>query len=99
MASRTCTLWRAAERDEVYRGHLEEGSEVLYLAEIAILVFNEHRMARADRSGKLITLELVEYSQLQCQYRFLFSIKKVFVRPKAKLDLPARAQAEAECCI
>jgi predicted DNA-binding protein with PD1-like motif len=33
-------------QDEVYGGHLEEGSEVLYLAEIAILVFNDHRMER-----------------------------------------------------
>lgn len=33
--------------NEVYGGHLEEGCEVLYLAEVAILVFNEHRMARS----------------------------------------------------
>ena len=32
--------------DEAYGGHLEPGSEVLYLAEIAILVFNEHEMVR-----------------------------------------------------
>jgi len=32
--------------DEMYGGHLEDGNEVLYLAEIAILVFNEHRMER-----------------------------------------------------
>jgi uncharacterized protein len=32
--------------DEVYGGHLEDGSEVLYLAEIAILAFNEHQMER-----------------------------------------------------
>ena len=43
--------------DEVYGGHLEEGSEVLYLAEIAILVFNEHKMIRqldAERKVKLL---------------------------------------------
>jgi predicted DNA-binding protein with PD1-like motif len=33
-------------QDEVYGGHLHEGSEVLYLAEIAILVFNAHEMVR-----------------------------------------------------
>ncbi len=32
--------------DETYGGHLEEGNEVLYLAEVAILVFNEHSMQR-----------------------------------------------------
>jgi predicted DNA-binding protein with PD1-like motif len=32
--------------NEVYGGHLEEGSEVLYLAEIGILVFNELKMER-----------------------------------------------------
>jgi predicted DNA-binding protein with PD1-like motif len=32
--------------NEVYGGHLEEGSQVLYLAEIAILVFNELKMVR-----------------------------------------------------
>jgi len=32
--------------DETYGGHLHEGSEVLYLAEIAILVFNGHQMVR-----------------------------------------------------
>jgi len=46
--------------DEVYGGHLEEGSEVLYLAEIALLVFNEHCMIRrpdAARGIKLLGLE------------------------------------------
>lgn len=34
-------------RDEVaYGGHLEDESEVLYLAEIAILVFDDHRLRR-----------------------------------------------------
>jgi predicted DNA-binding protein with PD1-like motif len=32
--------------DEVYAGHLEDNSEVLYLAEVAILVFNDIQMAR-----------------------------------------------------
>jgi len=32
--------------EEVYSGHLEEGSEVLYLAELVILKFNELRMTR-----------------------------------------------------
>ena len=32
--------------EEVFGGHLEEGSQVLYLAEIAILVFNELKMVR-----------------------------------------------------
>ena len=32
--------------DEVYGGHLEEDSRVLYLAEIAVLVFNELKMIR-----------------------------------------------------
>jgi predicted DNA-binding protein with PD1-like motif len=35
-------------QDEFYGGHLHEGSEVLYLAEIAILVFNEHKMERQE---------------------------------------------------
>ncbi len=40
--------------NEVYGGHLEEGSEVLYLTEVAILVFNEHRMARSrDNEWKI----------------------------------------------
>ncbi|MGB7538446.1 MAG: PPC domain-containing DNA-binding protein [Anaerolineales bacterium] len=44
-------------QDEVYGGHLEEGCEVLYLAEMAILVFNEHRMKRLldkERNIKLL---------------------------------------------
>ena len=32
--------------NEVYGGHLHEGSQVLYLAEIAFLVFNQHKMER-----------------------------------------------------
>ncbi|GAH95034.1 unnamed protein product, partial [marine sediment metagenome] len=32
--------------EETYSGHLEDSSEVLYLAEIAILVFNDLKMAR-----------------------------------------------------
>jgi predicted DNA-binding protein with PD1-like motif len=32
--------------NEVYAGHLEEGSEVAYLAEIAVLAFNDLAMAR-----------------------------------------------------
>lgn len=43
--------------NEVYGGHLEDGSEVLYLAEIAILVFNEHRLIReldTERKVKLL---------------------------------------------
>ena len=45
--------------EETYGGHLEEGSEVLYLAEIAIMVFNEHRMfRRLDDNRKISLLEL-----------------------------------------
>ena len=43
--------------EEVYGGHLEPGSEVLYLAEIAILVFNElslERRADPERKVKLL---------------------------------------------
>ncbi len=43
--------------DEVYGGHLEPGSEVLYLAEIAILVFNDlplERQVDAQRKVKLL---------------------------------------------
>ena len=32
--------------EEVYSGHLENNSEVLYLAEVAILVFNDFKMTR-----------------------------------------------------
>lgn len=42
---------------EVYAGHLEPESEVLYLAEIAILVFNDLELARhvdAERKIKLL---------------------------------------------
>ena len=47
--------------NEVYGGHLHEGSEVLYLAEIAILVFNEHKMERQpdpERKVKLLRQKL-----------------------------------------
>jgi len=46
--------------NEVYGGHLHERSEVLYLAEIAILVFNEHAMVRQpdpERKVKLLRLK------------------------------------------
>ena len=43
-------------QDEVYGGHLHEGSEVLYLAEIAILVFNEHKMERRPDPERKIKL-------------------------------------------
>ena len=42
---------------EVWSGHLEEGSEVAYLAEVAILKCNELQMARhldADRKIRLL---------------------------------------------
>lgn len=35
---------------EVFGGHLEEGSEVMYLAEIAILLCNDLKMARSDKN-------------------------------------------------
>lgn len=35
---------------EVYGGHLEEGSEVMYLAEIAIMACNDFKMARDDKN-------------------------------------------------
>jgi len=43
-------------QDEVYGGHLHEGSQVLYLAEIAILVFNQHQMVRQPDSERKIKL-------------------------------------------
>jgi predicted DNA-binding protein with PD1-like motif len=47
--------------NEVYGGHLEEGSEVLYLAEIAILVFNEYKMIRQlDQERKIKLLKLMD---------------------------------------
>jgi len=49
-------------QDEVYGGHLEAGNEVLYLAEIAILVFNEHRLERRvdqERKIKLLKQKLL----------------------------------------
>ncbi len=42
--------------EETYGGHLEEGSEVLYLSEIAILVFNEHKMTRRFDEKRRISL-------------------------------------------
>ena len=42
--------------DEVYGGHLHEGSEVLYLAEIAILVFNDHQMVRQEDAELKVSL-------------------------------------------
>ena len=48
-------------QEEVYGGHLEEGSQVLYLAEVAILVFNECRMVRqADEERKIKLLRQME---------------------------------------
>jgi uncharacterized protein len=47
-------------QDEVFGGHLEPGSEVLYMAEVAILVFNEHQLERQfdpDRKIKLLELK------------------------------------------
>jgi predicted DNA-binding protein with PD1-like motif len=47
-------------QDEVYGGHLEPGSEVLYLAEIAILVFNDLSLERqpdTERKVKLLGLK------------------------------------------
>jgi uncharacterized protein len=43
-------------KDEVYGGHLEEGSQVLYLAEIAILVFNDLKMVRRMDTERKIKL-------------------------------------------
>ena len=42
--------------NETYGGHLEEGSEILYLSEIAILVFNEHKMTRVWDEKRKISL-------------------------------------------
>jgi predicted DNA-binding protein with PD1-like motif len=45
--------------EETHGGHLEDGSEVLYLAEIGILVFSDHRMVRrADPATTIKRLEL-----------------------------------------
>ena len=45
-------------QDEVYGGHLEAGNEVLYLAEIAILVFNELKLERrVDQERKIKLLQ------------------------------------------
>jgi predicted DNA-binding protein with PD1-like motif len=43
-------------QDEVYGGHLEPGSEVLYLAEIAILVFNPLELERRPDTARMIKL-------------------------------------------
>jgi uncharacterized protein len=44
---------------EVYAGHLENESEVLYLAEVTILVFNDFKMARRlDKEKNVRLLEL-----------------------------------------
>jgi predicted DNA-binding protein with PD1-like motif len=43
-----------------YSGHLENGSEVLYLAEVAILVFNDFEMSRhidKERNVNLLGLK------------------------------------------
>jgi hypothetical protein len=45
----------SCRRDEVYAGHLEDGSEVAYLAELAILRFNELEMTRR-RDGRGVSL-------------------------------------------
>jgi len=42
--------------DEVYAGHLEEASEVAYLAEIAVLAFNDLAMARRLDTERRIRL-------------------------------------------
>ncbi|UCC65557.1 MAG: DNA-binding protein [Anaerolineae bacterium] len=42
--------------EEVYAGHLENGSEVLYVAEIAVLKFNDLRMARRFDADRRISL-------------------------------------------
>jgi len=42
--------------EETYSGHLEDNSEVLYLAEVAILVFNNLKMARYDDEKNAIRL-------------------------------------------
>lgn len=50
--------------DETYGGHLEPGSEVLYLAEIAILVFNEHELVRErhpEYDVKLLKKKVEDY--------------------------------------
>jgi hypothetical protein len=43
-------------QSEVYAGHLEDGSEVLYLAEIAILTFNELEMTRRRDPQRQVSL-------------------------------------------
>jgi predicted DNA-binding protein with PD1-like motif len=42
--------------DEVYGGHLEPGSEVLYLAEIAILVFDDLPLERQPDTARKVKL-------------------------------------------
>ena len=47
--------------DEAYGGHLEEGSEVLYLAEIAILKYNDLKLHRVfDEKRKISLLKSIE---------------------------------------
>jgi predicted DNA-binding protein with PD1-like motif len=41
---------------EVYAGHLEDGSEVAYLAELAILVFNDLALARRPDPTRKVNL-------------------------------------------
>jgi predicted DNA-binding protein with PD1-like motif len=41
---------------EMYGGHLHEGCQVLYLAEIAILVFNDHRIERQPDPERKVSL-------------------------------------------
>jgi predicted DNA-binding protein with PD1-like motif len=43
-------------QDEMYGGHLHEGSQVLYLAEIAILVFNGLQLERREHPEYKINL-------------------------------------------
>ena len=42
--------------DEVYGGHLEDNSEVLYLAEVAIQVFNDLKLTRRVDEARRIKL-------------------------------------------
>jgi predicted DNA-binding protein with PD1-like motif len=42
--------------NEVWGGHLEDGSEVLYLAEFAVMVFNDLRLRRRPDAARKIKL-------------------------------------------
>ena len=44
------------KEEKVYSGHLEENSEVLYLAEVIILKFNDMKMARYPDPDKKVKL-------------------------------------------